>query len=128
MAHFVEEGGDVVEADERGLTFGRQGNFEMLVPTGNKLVHFFRNNDAPGVPWAISGAQPNVPVVGGGVIPRSPTAVTLIQSNFKGDGIHGNLEAVVRMSPTLDPTGAGDSLAFYFFDSASLRWTVCLIA
>jgi Astacin (Peptidase family M12A) len=104
-------------------TFGRQGNFELLVPMGNKLVHFFRDNDAPGLPWVISGSQPNVPTGGGGVIPNSPTAVAIIQSNFKGDGTHGNLEAVVRMTPTIDPSGAGDSLVFYFFDSGTLRWS-----
>ena len=32
-------------------TFGSKGNFEVLVPMGNRLLHFFRDNDAHGYPW-----------------------------------------------------------------------------
>jgi hypothetical protein len=31
--------------------FGHQGNFELVVPQGNRLVHYFRDNDAGGFPW-----------------------------------------------------------------------------
>jgi hypothetical protein len=102
--------------------FGQQGNFELLVPQGNQLVHYFRNNDAPGLPWIKSGSQPVVPTGGGGVISRNPTAVTLLQSNFRSNCVQGNLEAVVRMTPVLDPDNVGSSIAFYFFNSANLTW------
>jgi hypothetical protein len=97
-------------------TFGRQGNFELVVPQGDRLVHYFRENDTPGFPWRKSGS----PIPGfGDVIPGlrpTPTAVSLIQSNFNSPG---NLEVVVRMKPA---RGEGDFLAFYFFDSGSRRW------
>ena len=36
--------------------------------------------------------------------------------------MQGNLEAVVRMTPLLDPEGTGSWLAFYFFNSQTLTW------
>jgi hypothetical protein len=96
-------------------TFGNQGNFELVVPLGKRLAHFFRDNDAPGFPWhgpfvffdattqqARSGSVP---------IPENPTAVALLQGTFN---IPGNLELVVRMSPTL-----GEDRLFSFFRDAS---------
>ena len=48
-----------------------------------------------------------------------PQSVTFIQGNFKGDGTHGNFEAIVRVSP---PDEAGpDTLDFWFFDSLRLE-------
>ena len=32
--------------------FGDRGNFELLTKRGNCLVHFWRNNDASGLPWS----------------------------------------------------------------------------
>ena len=31
--------------------FGNKGNFEVLVREGVKLRHYWRNNDAAGLPW-----------------------------------------------------------------------------
>jgi hypothetical protein len=31
--------------------FGKKGNFELVVREGNKLRHYWRNNDASGLPW-----------------------------------------------------------------------------
>ena len=98
-------------------TLGGKGNFELLVPKGDRVVHYFRDNDA-GFLWQKGGELP-IPVGGGGPIALGPTAVALIQSNFNNPG---NLEAVVRMTPVLD-TGQGDSLAFYFRDSRTLKWS-----
>ncbi len=92
--------------------YGRQGNFELLVPLGNKLVHYFRDNDSPGAPWHgplvvfewKASSAGNV-----GQIPSFPTAVSLIESNF---GDPGNLEAMVRVSPTIGE----DKLVFFFRD------------
>ena len=98
-------------------TLGGKGNFELLVPKGDRVVHYFRDNDA-GFLWHKGGELP-IPVGGGGPIALGPTAVALIQSNFNNPG---NLEAVVRMTPVLD-TGQGDSLAFYFRDSRTLKWS-----
>lgn len=95
--------------------FGRQGNFEMVVPLGSRLAHFFRDNDAPGRPWhgpfvffdssAKSSGDGQVEA-----IPTAPTAVSLLQSNFVTPG---NLELVVRLSPTIGE----DRLVFFYRDA-----------
>ena len=61
-------------------TFGTQGNFELVVPQGNRLVHYFRDNDTPDFPWRKSGAS--IPGFDGPGLPAVPTAISLIQSNF----------------------------------------------
>jgi hypothetical protein len=67
-------------------SFGKQGNFELIVPLASGgLGHYWRNNDAPDHPWT-------GPVEFGKELGKVE-AVSLIQSNF-GDG---NLEAVVRV-------------------------------
>jgi hypothetical protein len=81
--------------------FGRQENFELLVPVGGRLVHFFRANDEPGLPWHKAAELPNS---------AGTASATLIESNF---GSPGNLEVVARL---------GDGLVFYFFDGAVLQW------
>ena len=100
-------------------SWGDQGNFELLVPQGEMIRHYFRNNDEPTPSWHFlrefgypRGTHPAF-----GPTPRS---VTFIQSNYKGDGVHGNFEAIVRVSPPIEPEA--DSLDFWFFDSGQLRW------
>ena len=65
--------------------FGSMGNFEVVVPSraAGGLVHFWRNNDDPSLPW---GAPT---VFGLGLQFGFPS---LIQGNF---GSPGNLEVVV---------------------------------
>jgi hypothetical protein len=70
--------------------YGVQGNFELVVPLATgALAHFFRDNDASGLPWhgPFRFGDPAGQI----------TAVSLIQSNFSTAG-HGpgNLELVVR--------------------------------
>lgn len=67
--------------------FGYNGNFELVVPEdtgrGIRLRHYWRNNDAPDLPWhkgRLFGS-------------RITSAPSLIQGNF---GRHGNFELVVR--------------------------------
>jgi len=98
-------------------TLGVKGNFELLVPQGNRLAYYFRDNDAPGFPWRRGGDLPRS-TSARGAIKFSPAAVSLIQTNFNEPG---NLEAIVRMAPVFD-TGSGDTLAFYFRDSRNGRW------
>jgi photosystem II stability/assembly factor-like uncharacterized protein len=93
-------------------TFGDRGNFELLVPVGNAIRHYYRDNDDPALPWHFAREfgypQP-------GPVPQS---VTFIQSNFSGDGVHGNFDAIVRISHPAGP----DSLDFWYFDSRSFTW------
>jgi hypothetical protein len=76
-------------------TWGIKGNFEVFVPQGNVIGHYFRDNDSPGFPWHIAGDR-----LGYACPPKpcyTPRGLSLIQSSYKGDGTHGNFEAVVRV-------------------------------
>src|SRR5262249_33214072 len=105
--------------------FGRQGNFELVVPLGKRLAHYFRDNDAPGLPWhgpfivfdSTFHQHPGDPEP----VPFSPTAVSLLQSNFVTPG---NLELIVRLSPTLGE----DYLVFFFRDRAGWHGPLNIIA
>ncbi len=85
--------------------FGRQGNFEVVVPLASGgLALYFRDNDDPNLPW--KGPFPFGQSVG------PVAAVSLIQSNF---GSPGNLEVVARV---------GNRLAFFFRESGpNSTWT-----
>ena len=82
---------------------GGHGNFELLVPQGNVINHYYRDNDDPDLAWHLVNPPlaylPRVPkqLVG------TPRSVTFIQSNFKGDNpiakppaMPGRLKAVER--------------------------------
>jgi hypothetical protein len=86
--------------------FGTRGNFEMVVRLpGGGLAHFWRNNDAPGLPW-------NGPFPFGS--PDTYDAVASMQSNFTSAGNGpGNLEVVAR---------SGNRLDFYWREDAP-PWT-----
>jgi hypothetical protein len=74
------------------------GNFELLVPLASGgLAAYFRENNAPGLPWETSAIF--------GQSAGRVDAVSMIQSNF---GDPGNLEVVARV---------GDTVQFFFRDS-----------
>ena len=117
-------GGFPIQADGRpidGVTgnpvmiqgdWGTPGNFELLVPRGNRISEYYRNNQDPGFGWhflrdIVYPLPPNS-------IGPVPVGVTFIHSSFKGDGIHGNFEAVVRVHPL--PIFGSDFLDFWFLD------------
>jgi hypothetical protein len=98
--------------------WGRQGNFEMLVPVGNMIRQYVRDNDAPNFPWHFLRefgyrASPNS-------LGPTPRSVTFLQSNFKGDGVHGNFEVIVRVAPPI--ATQPDRLDFWFMDSRTAAW------
>jgi hypothetical protein len=71
--------------------FGTKGNFEVVAPAQNGgLLHFWRNDDAPALPW-------NGPTQFGQSL-GAVDAVTMIESNF---GTPGNLEVICRVGNTL---------------------------
>jgi len=93
---------------------GRQGNFEVLVPQGDRLHHYWRDNDQPDRPWRYASALRGF---GSGEVPALqpiPIAVSMFQSNF---GRPGNLEVIVRFR-----RGSSDFLGFYFFDASGRSW------
>jgi hypothetical protein len=98
--------------------WGVRGNFELLVPSGNVIREYYRNNDDPAHPWHyLRDFGYPVPPTEQGPVPRS---VTFIQSTFKGDGVHGNFEAIVRVRPPI--AMQPDYLDFWYLDSSTGRW------
>ena len=84
--------------------FGTKGNFELVVPlAAGGMALYWRNNDAPGLPW-------NGPFAFGQATGKID-AVALIQSNF---GSPGNLEVVARQ---------GNKLLHFWRDSGpAFKW------
>jgi hypothetical protein len=85
--------------------FGNRGNFEVVVPhsTGG-LAHFWRDNDAAGLPWHGPTAFGSGDVY---------DAVALIQSNFSSSGGGpGNLEVIAHTAGRLDHYWREDATPF----------------
>ncbi len=108
-------------------TWGGLGNYELLVPQGQRLVHYARLND-PGADqfrWIYIRELSFAGVPLGGQryqLGATPVSVSLLQSTFSGDGIHGNLDAVVRVTPEgVDEDG--DTLDFIALDTATNSWS-----
>jgi hypothetical protein len=101
--------------------FGTTGNFEIVVPAGKRLLHFFRDNDTPGYPWhgpfviddyslaAPSGLGPQR-------APVTPVAVSLVQTST------GELEVIVLLDPDL----GGNRLSM--FKRGQMGWAETNIA
>jgi hypothetical protein len=94
--------GCIIQSDFKG---GDHGNFEVVVPEGGELVHYFHDNSNVSLPW--QRAQTIAANVDG------PGCI--IQSNF-ASADHGNFEVVV-------PTQG--RLRHFFHDNSdvSLPWT-----
>ena len=80
---------------------GSHGNFEVVVPQGQNLVHFFHDNSDVNLPWRQGQ------IVAAGV--TGPACI--IQSNF-GSGSHGNFEVVVPQ---------GQNLVHFFHDNSDVN-------
>jgi hypothetical protein len=102
--------------------FGQMGNFELVVPQGNQLVHYWRDNDDPNFHWHRgpviydSTSHSSGPVIG--LFPTA-TAATLIESNLGPDG--NNLELIVRLQPH-PAIGGSDYLTAFFFEGPGKKW------
>lgn len=81
--------------------FGGFGHFDMVVPAGRQIHHYWRDNDAAGNPW-------HGPVIvadftpAPGAQPLFPTAVSLIEGATNRPG---NLEFVARITPKVPGIG-----------------------
>jgi len=97
--------------------WGTKGYFELFVPQGTRITHYYRDNDVSGFPWHIGpysfaySCGPNPCYI--------PRGLSLIQSSYLGDHAHGNFEVVVRVEAL---TGEPDHLDTWYFDSGTLRW------
>lgn len=82
-------------------SYGTQGNFEVVAPiSGGGLVHFYRDNDAPGYPWRET--------VRFGASLGQVDAVAVIQNR-----VNGNFELVAR---------AGSNLYHLYRDGTTFQW------
>ena len=71
--------------------FGDKGNFELVTPMQQGgVVHLWRNNDAPDLPWS----APSAPFAA----QERVLAASLIESSFGTPGSGGNLEVVLDSS------------------------------
>jgi hypothetical protein len=84
------------------------GNFELVFRLDNVLMHCFRNNSAPGLPWSAP-----VPITAPGRKASGPGCV--FQGNYGSNDAHGNFELLV-------PEGA--AVVHYFRDNgrAGFPW------
>ncbi len=118
LVHFFHDNSDVNKPWQRAQTItsgvtgpaciiqsdfksGSHGNFEVVVPMGENLVHFFHDNSDVNKPW--QRAQ----TITSGV--TGPACI--IQSDFKS-GSHGNFEVVVPI---------GESLVHFFHDNSDVN-------
>jgi hypothetical protein len=94
--------------------FGTKGNFELVVPSATSgLIHFWRNNDNPSLPW--SGPTP----FGGSM--GHVDAVSMIESNF---GAPGNLEVIARVGSATQFMWRDSGPAFHWNGPVQLQSTV----
>jgi M6 family metalloprotease-like protein len=97
--------------------YGQRGNYEMLVPMGKRVVHYWRDNDAAGRPWhgPYTALDYSSATSGTAIISAFPQAVALVQSAMSP---MGSLEAVVRVAPV-----AGDEFLVTLVRSGT-NWQV----
>jgi hypothetical protein len=97
----VTGGPSIIQSDFKS---GAHGNFEVVVPEGSNLVHYWHDNSNMTPTWQ-RGQTIGIAATGGG---------TIIQSDFKSGG-HGNFEVLVQ---------EGDHVSHYSHDNANPggRW------
>ena len=98
ITHAATAPGCLIQSDFRS---GAHGNFEVVVPEGRNLVHYFHDNSNVASPW--QRAQ---------VISTATTgAAGIIQSDFRAGG-HGNFEVLVL---------EGANLVHYFHENDNVN-------
>jgi hypothetical protein len=119
-------------------TYGKFGDFQLLVPQGPVLGHYRRANDKPGLPWEYMGSAYRAesavrrekvvyqdPGLWGWVDPTErahwPEAVSFFQGNY---GTPGHLESVfsVRSSPGDTNAVRGARLFTGWYEPAKRAW------
>ena len=101
ITHKATGPGCIIQSDFRS---GSHGNFEVVVPEGRNLVHYFHDNSNVLSAWQRAQV----------ISTQASAAANIIQTDFKS-GSHGNFELVVL---------EGNSLVHYFHDNSnvSLPW------
>jgi hypothetical protein len=94
ITHNATGPGCLIQSDFRG---GSHGNFEVVVPEGRALVHYFHDNGNVASPWRRGQTISMI----------STGPATIIQSDFRGGG-HGNFDVVAL---------EGTNLVHYFHEN-----------
>jgi hypothetical protein len=103
------------------------GNYELIVPQGNRLAHYWRDNSAPNRPW--HKGLPDIPLLVNLNFQWVPDSISFFQSKIfrGGSGGNGIFEVLVHLTPSglVGTGGAGtptDILLSYFFDWGTGKW------
>jgi hypothetical protein len=102
------------------------GNYEVIVPQGNRLAHYWRDNSAPNRPW--HKGLPDIPLLVSLTSQWVPDSISFFQSKIfrSGSGGNGNFEVLVHLTPSgIVKGGAGtptDILLTYFSDWGTGKW------
>jgi hypothetical protein len=101
-------------------TFGTKGNFHLMVPRGNNLAHYRRENDASNLPWrklpdAFRAQPQSTPTA---LTPDLPTSVAMIQTK----GITKQMEAMVGMTSQTADEGLANYVFSLRFDPSGDKW------
>lgn len=114
-------------------SYGRQGDFELLVPAGSKVYHLFRDNDN-GMVWKARGGGVMYDAdTGGGGSGGGPTALHRVGlspqpisvacwQSISGTPEQTDLHAVLRATSPAAPT-SGNVFLTRRFDSSSQSWS-----
>ena len=105
-------------------TSGKQGNFEMVVPEGGSLVHYWRDNDTPGLPWHQGDYLVKEPDPSEALAATTVRGAVLLQSH------QGNLEVVAWLHRKPNKAGVfggggtaeTDYLASFYRDATTQKW------
>jgi len=98
ITHSATGAGCMIQSD---FSANGHGNFEVVVPEGHNLVHYFHANANTASPWQRGQV----------ISTNSSGAATIIQSDFRSGG-HGNFEVVVL---------EGTNLVHYFHENDNVN-------
>ena len=103
------------------------GNYEVIVPQGNRLAHYWRDNSAPNRPW--HKGLSDIPLLVSLTFTWVPDSISFFQSKIfrSGSGGNGNFEVLVHLSPSgiVGTGGTGtptDMLLTCFSDWGTGKW------
>jgi hypothetical protein len=102
-------------------TYGNPGNFEILVPEGQNVIHYFNDRqDRPEWHRVAALYPPTTNAPGRPIIVSDRVlAVSIIQSTFNQPG---NFEAVIYRHGVIGHSRNSSSVDTFFFDSTERHW------